>query len=406
VQWENKEPINVSNAQAQEVNQILSESGGAKATLTVKKADGTTRQVTLHKEKLSTDDDEEKVKGFVLKGTKTIGYISLPAFYEDWDDDRGIKGCANDVAKEIIKLKKENIEGLILDLRYNGGGSMQEAIELAGIFIDIGPVGQIKSRTGKAETLKDMSRGTIFDGPLLLLVNGYSASASEMLAGTLQDYNRALIVGSPTYGKATAQNILPMDTTINLETYNGKVVSDSYIKLTISRLYRVNGTTAQMTGVKPDILLPEADGTATEREANEKFALQPNTIDGNKYYKPYPPLPVADLQSVAKKETDTSAYFKDAFAKANQPKKEKQQDISLFLDDAWQEKKKHMAEVKDVHVPTVGKTTLFVVNNDAYEQRLLQADHELQEMNEEWKKNLLTDPYVKVAFILAGSMIK
>lgn len=406
VQWENKEPINVANAQAQEVNQVLSEPGGTKATLTVKKADGTTKQVTLHKEKLNTSDDEDRVRGFVLKGAKTIGYISLPAFYEDWDDDRGLKGCANDVAKEVIKLKKENIEGLVLDLRYNGGGSMQEAIELAGIFIDIGPVGQIKSRTGKAETLKDMNRGTIFDGPLLLLVNGYSASASEMLAGTLQDYNRALIVGSPTYGKATAQDILPMDTTINIDTYNGKANADSYIKLTISRLYRVNGTTAQMSGVKPDIFLPEADGEGSEREANEKFALQPNTIDANKYYKPYPPLPIANLQAVAKKETDTSSYFKAAFEKVNQPKKEKLHDISLFLDDAWQVKKTHIAEAKDIHEPIQEKTSLFTVNNDAYQQRLILADPGLKELNEEWKLNLLTDPYVKIAFLLAGAMIK
>ena len=148
-----------------------------------------------------------------------MGYISLPAFYTDWqNNDKAGNGCADDVAKEIVKLKKENIEGLILDLRYNGGGSMQEAVDLSGIFIDAGPVAQIKSRDAKVYTMKDVNRGsTIYDGPLILMVNGYSASASEMVAGTLQDYNRAVIVGSPTYGKATAQVVLPMDTTINLD---------------------------------------------------------------------------------------------------------------------------------------------------------------------------------------------
>lgn len=119
-------------------------------------------------------------------------------------------------------MKTENIDGLIIDLRYNGGGSMQEAVELAGIFIDAGPVGQYKSRESKVFTLKDVNRGTMYDGPLMLLVNGYSASASEMVAGTLQDYNRAVIVGSPTYGKATAQVILPMDTTVDINTDNSQ----------------------------------------------------------------------------------------------------------------------------------------------------------------------------------------
>jgi carboxyl-terminal processing protease len=124
IQWGNKDAIDISDAGADEVTHILSAAGGNQATLTVKKQDGTTRQVVLHKEKAKTDDDEDRVKSFILKGAHTFGFISLPDFYSDWEDSRGINGCANDVAKEIIKLKKENIEGLIIDLRYNGGGSV------------------------------------------------------------------------------------------------------------------------------------------------------------------------------------------------------------------------------------------------------------------------------------------
>src|SRR6185295_15214954 len=201
----------------------------------IKKADGSERSVSLWKEKREEDDDDNKVKSFLLKGSKTIGFLSLPAFYEDWENEKGINGCANDVAKEILKLKKESIEGLILDLRYNGGGSMQEAVELAGIFVDAGPVGQYKTREAKVYTLKDVNRGTIYDGPLMVLVNGYSASASEMVAGTLQDYNRAVIVGSPTYGKATAQVVLPMDTTINPGDDNKNKKAASDLKVTVSQ---------------------------------------------------------------------------------------------------------------------------------------------------------------------------
>jgi carboxyl-terminal processing protease len=286
IRWDDKEAIDVSAASPEEIDRILAAEGGNKLTMNVRYPDGTAREVSLQRQKLAVSDDEDKVKGFILKGAQTVGYISLPAFYSDWEDNRGIKGCANDVATEIVKLKKENIGGLILDLRYNGGGSMQEAVELAGIFIDAGPVEQIKTRDAKIITLKDVNRGTVWDGPLLLLVNGSSASASEMVAGTLQDYNRALIVGSPTYGKATAQVVLPMDTSIDLNTYNGNGHASSYLKVTISKLYRITGNTAQLNGVKPDILLPDPPDAVTQREADEKFALAASPIDANKYFRP------------------------------------------------------------------------------------------------------------------------
>src|ERR1700676_1766568 len=213
LQWEGDEEVDVSDGSPVEVNAFISGEHGKSLTLTLKKSDGTTRKVTLQREKSTLDDDNGKVRSFILKGDHRIGFISLPAFYTDWNgEEGGSNGCADDVAKEIIKLKKEDIEGLILDLRYNGGGSMLEAIALAGIFIDSGPVGMTRNKEGKIYTMKDVNRGSVYDGPLILLINGFTASASEMLAGTLQDYHRALIVGSPSFGKATAQIVLPLDT--------------------------------------------------------------------------------------------------------------------------------------------------------------------------------------------------
>ena len=409
IQWENKEPIDISDAGPEEISHMLAASGGNKVTITIKKADGTTRQVALSKAKVDDAEEEDKVKSFVLKGAHTFGFISLPDFYSDWEDTRGINGCANDVAKEIIKLKKENIEGLILDLRYNGGGSMEEAVELSGIFIDAGPVAQIKTREAKTLTLKDMNRGTIYDGPLILLVNGLSASASEMVAGTLQDYNRALIVGSPTYGKATAQVVLPIDTTINLDTYQGNKEADSYIKLTISKLYRINGTSAQLRGVVPDISLPDPTMASSEREANEKNAIQVPNIDANKYYKPLPALQVAAVQAVAKKELDSMAYFKTIDQFIQQTKKEKKEnDISLLLDDAMQEAKKQNLP-QEAPAATDKKTEKgpgFAVVNHSYDQRRLKSDEDLKKMDDEWKENLLNDPYVQMAYYLLIPMTK
>jgi len=408
VRWDGKEPIDVSDAGSTELYRILSDEGGNKLALSVKKADGTIKQVSLTKQQVSasaSDEEEDKVAGFLLKGTRTIGYISLPAFYEDWEDSKGVNGCANDVAKEIIKLKKEGIGGLILDLRYNGGGSVQEAVALAGLFIDAGPVEQVKAKDEKIFTLKDMIRGTVWDGPLLVLVNGNSASASEIVAGTLQDYNRALIVGSPTYGKATAQVVLPMDTTIDLATLNPKTEAASYIKVTISKLYRITGMTAQFSGVIPDVALPDPPDADIHREADEAFALPPTPIEPNKYYRALAPLPVAAEKTIATQSMSTNTFFHQAagFAK---PAKEEWKRYSLNVSDIVAEKK--AADTSDMAASDSAevKNTIYTVANPAYENQRLQADKELMEMNEERKKNVLYDPYLMVAYQLAVGMIK
>ncbi|HEY4334631.1 MAG TPA: S41 family peptidase, partial [Puia sp.] len=393
VRWEGKESIDVSDATAGELYRILSTEGADRLTLGVRKADGTTREVTLQKGRVvgTQEEEDDKVRGFLLKGaTTTVGYISLPAFYEDWENNKGVNGCANDVAKEIIKLKKENIGGLILDLRYNGGGSMDEAVQLSGLFIDAGPVGQVISRDAKVYTLKDITRGTVWAGPLLVLVNGSSASASEMVAGTLQDYNRALIVGSPTYGKATAQVVLPMDTTVDLEHFNPQAQASSYLKVTVSKLYRVNGSTAQVSGVKPDVVLPDPPAAETQREADEKFVLPPTPIPANKYYLPLPVLQVLDERAIAEKAMGGIAFF--AAARVANPEKRPVQDRPLNLDELIAGMKTN----KKVEEQPEEKNPLFTVGTPAYERP---AD-------EERKKDVLYDPYLQVAYQLVIGMIK
>ncbi len=156
---------------------------------------------------------------------------------------------------------------------------MLEAIALAGIFIDVGPVGMTRDKEGKIYTMKDVNRGSVYDGPLILLINGFTASASEMLAGSLQDYHRALIVGTPSFGKATAQVVLPLDTVFDEQHLERMKTADNYIKVTVDRLFRVNGTSAQQTGVIPDIFLPDYSETQSEREKTLPFALPNISID-------------------------------------------------------------------------------------------------------------------------------
>ena len=399
VQWGNEPPIDVSSEGLKQLYDVLEMSNHEKATFKIQKPDGTERMVSLYKEK--TDAEENKVKSFLLKGNKTIGFISLPAFYEDWDNEsNGANGCANDVAKEILKLKRENIEGLILDLRYNGGGSVQEAVELAGIFIDAGPVAQYKNRDPKIYTLKDVNRGSIWAGPLILLVNGYSASASEMVAGTLQDYHRALIVGSPTYGKATAQVILPMDSTITLESDISKIKADSYLKVTISQLYRVNGTTAQAKGVQPDIVLPDILDAIPQREADEPFALISTPIQRNKYFKPGASIATDNLKIVAKEKEDSSSFFTElkkyiAIEKADNAGK----DVSLKLSDSINENiRDDSATMKKDSLKKA--TPPYTVQINYYDKQQIQTNEQLKEIDEQWKNFLKNDPYLQVAYSL------
>lgn len=283
----------------------LLETGPKKITLTIKKQDGQIKTVPLEKEKIEAS--ENVIRSFILSDSiTTIGYISLPGFYSEWNES-AVAGCAQDFAKEIIKLKKDKIEGLIVDVRFNGGGSVQEAIDLAGIFVDIGALAILQEMKEEPTTLKDSNRGTIYDGPMVVLVNNFSASAAELFAAALQDHNRAIIVGSTTYGKATGQVVFPFSTNFLKTDIDEK--SDQ-VKVTYAKLYRVTGFSLQKKGVIPDIHLPDFYSSLFLREEYERNALVCMPISKKVYYTPYPALPIQDLANKSKTRIDSSSAFK------------------------------------------------------------------------------------------------
>lgn len=303
---------NIADISDNELENALGGTAKAETEIKIRTVAGETKTIKLTKEKISNEEDV--VKSYVLQGSSNIGYISLPGFYsregEDDTNEPNYDGCANDVSKEIVKLKKDSIAGLILDLRYNGGGSIWEAMQLAGIFIDIGPVASMKDRDGKVQFLKDPNRGTIYDGPLMVLINGASASASEFVSAVLQDYNRAIIVGGNTYGKGTAQVIRPMDTIMD----PNKKYQD-FVKVTGEKFYRVNGSTTQWKGVEPDIALPDVYGNEAYKERAAISALQPDMSKAG-MYKPAAALPIAELKNKSAQRIASGNYFKavNAFA--------------------------------------------------------------------------------------------
>jgi carboxyl-terminal processing protease len=272
-----KEAFVVQDFTAYSLMEVVSDPAKVSAIFTVRKADGEVRKVPLTKSKI--ENSSNLISSFLLRGKRTFGYISLPSFYTEWEKE-STSGCANDIAKEILKLNAEKIEGLILDLRFNGGGSVQEAIDLAGIFIDAGPLAIIEERDQPPFTLKDMNRGVAFNGPLVIMISRASASASELVAAALQDLQRAIIVGGASFGKATGQVVLPV---------NPKAENPTYVKVTQERLYRITGASLQQTGVQVDYHLPSLMDVLVGGENKSRHSLLPRATTKKTYYKPFAP---------------------------------------------------------------------------------------------------------------------
>lgn len=398
--WNDNPPVDFSFSDAEEVMEILWQNDVKVIELTVRKLNEAVKTVKLVKEKINSE--ENAIRSFILDGDHKIGYIALPSFYMGTDMN-GL-GCANDVAKELLILKKENIQGLILDLRNNGGGSVHEALALAGIFIDIGPVTVSTDRYGTIEILKDMNRGTVYDGPLIVLVNSLSASASEIFAAAMQDYHRALIVGSRTYGKSTGQQIFSM------EEFGSRGFSNAFIKITTARYNRITGASHQLRGISPDIHLPDLFEQLDYYERSYPSALAPDTVTKKIYYTPLSPLPVRKLSDMSAERILKSSVFKGVINLSNVlwTMKEETEPVPLNLEGykKYREDKEYNWSLWDKMVQEESHD--FEVTTHSFEQELARMDsysRELDEMNREDVKNdiYIAEAYrIMIDFIIFG----
>ncbi len=225
---------------------------GTKVTLTIKKMDGTFKDVTIVRDVVELEETYAK-STIIDKDGKKYGLIDLPRFYFDMTDYKA-RNAASDVKEEVIRLKEEGMEGLVLDLRNNGGGSLKTAIDIAGLFIEKGPIVQVASGDGEVEVLNDRNSDVEWDGPLVILVNEISASASEILAAAMQDYERGVVIGSKqTYGKGTVQNVIDLNRWMR----NNQHGDLGALKVTTQKFYRINGGSTQLEGVKSDVVVPD-----------------------------------------------------------------------------------------------------------------------------------------------------
>ncbi len=252
---------------------------GTDVTLTLKKKDGSLKAVTLQRDEIIQDETFAR-SAVIQEGTSKVGYIFLPEFYADFEDPNGARSAA-DVAKEVAKLKEAKVDGIVMDLRNNGGGSLYDVVQIAGLFIDEGPIVQVKDRQGKPLVMRDKDNGVLYDGPLTVLVNEFSASASEIFAAAIQDYGRGVVIGSTsTYGKGTVQRNIGVDIESNSASSNSDLGS---LKLTLQKFYRINGGSTQLRGVVPDIILPDEYEYFKFRERDDENAIPWDEISKTSY---------------------------------------------------------------------------------------------------------------------------
>lgn len=403
LRWNGQQEVDMIGISSEEANEILSDANHQVIEFVVQKSNGAIRKVKLKKEKLSME--ENFVRSYVLKGERTFGYISLPDFYTQWGDESEGSRCASDVAREIIKLRSSNIQGLILDIRGNSGGSMQEALAMAGIFIDEGALGITHNEQGGLVTLRDMNRGTVYDGPLLVLVNGLSASASELLAGVLQDYNRAIIVGEKTYGKGSMQNFFPIQAGTSEVDYNQ--IKSSMLKITTDRFYRVTGKSIQSKGVIPDIRLPDMFEAINYFDEMLPHALTADSVIKNTYYKPLVPMPISFLKERSAKRISEQVSF-------NQIEDWTKWLTAMVADDqtvaeiSWPVA---LAEVQDekkmynmLEQAMLQPSKLYEVMVNPIDQQR-KTDEYITTFNNNWIDNLKHDIYISEAYSILNDLL-
>jgi len=281
VKQEEGEPVNISGWRIDDVVQKIRGKKGTRVVLTTQKPDGNVIEIEIERDRVIIDESFAKSAIIDLPGTaNNVGYIKLPKFYSSFENEDG-NSCAVDVAKEIEKLKTENVNGIILDLRDNTGGSLSDVVDMTGLFIEEGPIVQVKPKDRPAYIHKDRDAEVQYDGPLIVMTNHLSASASEILAAALQDYDRALIVGSKsTFGKGSVQRFFDLDRALK---GNTEFKPLGNLKISMQKFYRVNGGSTQLKGVTPDIVLPDSYHYIDTGEKEYDNALEWSEIDPKFY---------------------------------------------------------------------------------------------------------------------------
>jgi carboxyl-terminal processing protease len=387
-----EESLNVVGMRISDAVKFIKGPKGTDVTLTVKKVDGTIQDITITRDIVEIGETYAK-SSTVIKDGKKYGVIDLPRFYVDFDDVNN-RNAASDVKLEIERLKAEGMEGLVLDLRNNGGGSLQTVVDMAGFFIKEGPVVQVKTSGEPKEVLMDKDRSIVWDGPLVILVNEYSASASEILAAAMQDYKRAIIIGSDqTFGKGTVQTVIDLNRFLKNNT-TGDVGA---LKMTIQKFYRINGGSNQLEGVKSDVVIPNRYSYIDIGEKNEENPLPWSKIEPAQYdvWDSY-----FDYDTTISKSKDRMAnneHLKLIDENAKWVKKIRDKEMFPLNYDKY----RASLDVSESEAKRFEELSNYETNltfeSLSQELKLMEQDSVLKEKRERWHKSLSKDAYIEEA---------
>ena len=392
VAQENEDPVDIVGMRLDDAIKFIKGPKDTKVLLTVKKKiDGSTQVITITRDIVQLEETFVK-SSVVEKDGKKYGVIDLPKFYINFDD-RNFRDSAKDMEKEIERLKEENVEGLLIDLRNNGGGSLDTAIKIAGLFVDKGPVVQVKYRNETPIVKQDVDNRIQWKGSLVLLVNELSASASEIFAAAMQDYNRAVILGgNQTYGKGTVQNILPIN-----KFYPNYKNDLGYLKMTIQKFYRINGGSTQVEGVYSDIAMPTRFSYMKYGERDLEGALPWDKVPQASYsqvntYSNFSDVVTTSIERINK---DPKFQLIDEYAKWL---KKVQDDSSFSLNYKEYQKESKLSDAYAEKFKSVFKyQSGLAFNSPSYELPLFEVNKDLKEKRDAWHKNLSKDLYISEA---------
>lgn len=399
-QEDEKEAVSIVGMRLDDAVDLIKGPKDTKVTLTVrKKVMGNIEEVTLTRDVIEIEETYAKTS-MVKKDGRQFGVINLPKFYFDMTDYEE-RNAASDIKQDIIRLKKEGMEGLVLDLRNNGGGSLKTVVDIAGMFIEEGPIVQVKSNGQRKEVLKDEDPQVLWDGPLVILVNELSASASEILAAAMQDYKRAIIIGSKqTYGKGTVQNVIDLNRWLR----NNDMGDMGALKITTQKFYRVNGGSTQLEGVKSDVVVPDRYSFVDIGEKDQENPLPWDKIDAAKYdiwngYVGYDEAIEASKKRMSQNEQLKLIEENAKWVKTQSEDSSYPLNYEEYAEEAEQEKKRaqEFDAIKDYR-------TNLTYNSLPYEEELFVNDTILKEKRQRWHESLSKDVYIEEAINVLSDM--
>ncbi len=383
-----EEAVNIVGMPLDDAIMLIRGKKGSEVILTLKREDGSIEKVTIERDKIEIE--ESYVKSTVLSNQSghRVGYIFIPSFYIDVYDRQNGRNVSEDVRKELIKLRQQKVESIVLDVRNNGGGSLGEVVDIVGLFIDKGPVVQVRDSEGKEKVYYDTDEDIVWDGPLAVMTNEFSASASEILAGAIQDYGRGIIIGSAqTYGKGTVQQVIPLERFTETSSLGD-------LKLTIQKFYRITGASTQLEGVKSDILLPSKYEFAEIKEGAYENALpwdEVNTLNYKKWTLKYD---LKDLQNKSLQRMSNSKYTSEILEEAKYIETIKNEEkIALKYEDFMSNLKRK--EDKLEKFKGFEKTVETGITIEAIAPKEEITDSIAINKLEEWHKDIKKDIYIQ-----------